>query len=685
MAPTRWFAVSLLALVACSRTASAPQGPAPIAASAAAPSAASDPRVGLAAGLHDAAEAASNLSVLSRTRPAPGFEDFTHSDIVFTGRYAVQGTYGGFAIWDVSAPASPVLVSQFSCPASQNDVSVYQQRLLFMSAEAYNGRLDCGSQGIAPTDSVSAERIRGIRIFDISDIANPRYITSVQTCRGSHTHTLVEDARDPANVYIYVSGSAPVRSAREMPGCVSAGPAQDPNSSLFRIEVIRVPVDDPMASAIVGSGRFLDELAPNPVRTAEAPEDRAARLATVERERAAGGFVITDPASGLERVANPFAVMTFLDSIANARGAAQLPPPPDGTPVSGFEPRPTYEHSAADTAALRAALPGIVRAQFEVQRSVPRTGPNQCHDITVYPELGLAGGACGGYGLLLDIRDPLNPTRLHAVADSNFAYWHSATFNNDGTKILFSDEWGGGGSPKCRATDPKEWGANAIFTIDPATRQMEFQSYYKIPAPQTSLENCVAHNGSLIPIPDRDIMVQGWYQGGISVFDWTDAANPTEIAFFDRGPSDPNRQGRGGVWSVYWYNGYMFSSEIARGLDVLDLRPSGFLSRNEIEAAKTVRLEYFNVQEQQRFVWPPSFVLARAYLDQLQRSGGLGADRLTAVRTELARAEGLSGAERRDALTGLATALDRDAQGSRDQAKVRTLAEAVRELAGATR
>jgi hypothetical protein len=681
MAPSRWFAVSLLSLVACSQTASAPQGPAPIAASAAAPSAASDPRVGLAAGVHDAAEAASNLSVLSRTRPAPGFEGFTHADIAFTGRYAVQGTYGGFAIWDVAAPASPVLVSQYNCPASQNDVSVYQQRLLFMSAEAYNGRLDCGSQGIPPTDSVSAERIRGIRIFDISDIANPRYITSVQTCRGSHTHTLVEDARDPANVYIYVSGSAPVRSPREMPGCVSARPAQDPNSSLFRIEVIRVPVDDPMASAIVASARFLDELAPNPVRTAEAPEDRAARLAAVERERAAGGFVIMDPASGLERVANPFAVMISLDSIANARGAVQLPPPPDGTPVSGFEPRPTYEHSAADTAALRAALPGIVRAQFEVQRSLPSTGPNQCHDITVYPELGLAGGACGGYGLLLDIRDPLDPTRLHAVADSNFAYWHSATFNNDGTKILFSDEWGGGGSPKCRATDPKEWGADAIFTIDPATRQMEFQSYYKIPAPQTSLENCVAHNGSLIPIPDRDIMVQGWYQGGISVFDWTDPANPTEIAFFDRGPSDPNRQGSGGVWSVYWYNGYMFSSEIARGLDITDLVPSPYVSANEINAAKTVIYPYFNAQTQPRFVWPASFALACAYVDQLERGGGLGAARISAVRSTLFRAESASSEQRRGLLTTLASELNADAASAGDPAKVRKLADAVSQLA----
>jgi hypothetical protein len=633
--------------------------------------------------MFDAAEAASNLQVLSRTRPAPGFEEFTHSDIVFTGPYAVQGTYGGFAIWDVSNPATPSLVSQYSCPASQNDVSVYQQRLLFMSAEAYNGRLDCGSEGIPQADSVSVERIRGIRIFDISDIARPRYVTSVQTCRGSHTHTLVEDPRDAANVYIYVSGSAPVRSPSEMPGCVSALPEDDPSSSLFRIEIIRVPVDNPAASSIVERASFLDDLAANPVRTSEAPEDRAARLAAVERARAAGAFVVVNPATGLEAVVNPFFANAQLDSIAEARGAARLPAPPAGAPEPGFgdPPRPTFTQTAADTAALRAALPGILQAQLDAQPE--RRGPNQCHDITVYVDLGLAGGACGGYGLLLDISNPQDPTRLHAVADSNFAYWHSATFSNDGTKILFSDEWGGGGAPKCRATDPVEWGADAIFSIDPVTREMRFESYYKIPAPQTSLENCVAHNGSLIPIPGRDIMVQGWYQGGISVFDWTDAANPQEIAFFDRGPSDANRQGRGGVWSVYWYNGYMFSSEIARGLDITDLVPSQYVSENEIRAAKTVRFPYFNAQTQPRNVWPASFALACAYVDQLERDRGLDTARIAAVRSALFRAETASGEQRRQLLTTLATELGADAARAADGAKVGTLASAVRELVNA--
>ena len=258
-----------------------------------------------------------------------------------------------------------------------------------------------------------------------------------------------------------------------------------------------------------------------------------------------------------------------------------------------------------------------------------------------------------------------------------------ATFNNDGTKILFSDEWGGGGAPKCRATDPKEWGADAIFTIDPVTREMSFQSYYKIAAPQTSLENCVAHNGSLIPIPDRDVMVQGWYQGGISVFDWTDPANPREIAFFDRGPSNATRQGPGGVWSVYWYNGYMFSSEIARGLDITDLVPSEHLSENEINAAKTVTFSYFNAQTQPRFVWPPSFALACAYVDQLERGRGLGSGRIEAVRSALFRAETASGEQRRAMLTTLASELNADAATAADGAKVRRLATAVSELVSA--
>jgi hypothetical protein len=314
----------------------------------------------------------------------------------------------------------------------------------------------------------------------------------------------------------------------------------------------------------------------------------------------------------------------------------------------------------------------------------PKPGPTQCHDITLYPAIGYAGGACEGYGFLLDISNPTNPVRVAAASDSNFSYWHSATFNNDGTKVLFSDEWGGGGQPKCRATDPKQWGADAIFDID-ANKKLVFQGYYKMPAPQTSQENCVAHNGSLIPIPGRDVMVQAWYQGGISVFDWTDGAHAKEIAFFDRGPVDASRMAMGGSWSVYWYNGKLVSSEIARGLDVFELMPSPLLTQNEIDAARSVHLDYLNTQGQPKFVWPPTFALARAYVDQLQRSNGLASGRISAVRDALTNAEKASGAQRRDALTQLATQLDSDARGSSDSKKVTMLASAVRDLANASR
>jgi len=340
----------------------------------------------------------------------------------------------------------------------------------------------------------------------------------------------------------------------------------------------------------------------------------------------------------------------------------------------------------ADSAALRAALPGMVARMMGDgdEGPGPRPGPTQCHDITVYPALGLAGGACGGYGLLLDIRDPANPVRIGAVADSNFSYWHSATFNNSGSKILFSDEWGGGSQAKCRATDKPEWGADAIFTVA-RDRKMAFQGYYKLPAPQTSAENCVAHNGSMIPIPGRDIMAQAWYQGGVSVFDWTDPKRPKEIAFFDRGPVDATRIESGGYWSTYWYNGFIVGSEMARGLDIFELTPSAFISQNEIDAAKSVKFDYLNTQGQQKFVWPKSYSLARAYLDQLERSTGLDAGRIGQIRQSLARAEKGSVAERSDALTQLAARLEGEVSGSNDSAKVQMLAGVVRDLGEETK
>ena len=297
--------------------------------------------------------------------------------------------------------------------------------------------------------------------------------------------------------------------------------------------------------------------------------------------------------------------------------------------------------------------------------------------------MGLAGGACAGLGLLLDIHDAAHPVRLDFAADPNMSFWHSATFSNDGKKILFTDEWGGGSAPRCRATDKLEWGADALFTIE--NNKLVFHKYYKMPAAQTDQENCVAHNGSLIPIPGREVMVQSWYQGGVSVFDWTDPEKPMEIAYFDRGPISAERLVSGGSWSAYWYNGLIVSSEIARGLDIYELVPSGLVSKNELDAAKTVKMTYWNPQDQQKFVWPPSFALARAYLDQLERSKGLAAPAIASARTALTTAEKASGEKRSTALTALAAQLTTASSGASDKAKVQALTAAVTDLANAKR
>jgi LVIVD repeat len=582
-----------------------------------------DPRVGLAAGRWDAAQAAWNIGLISTTPPPERFLGVTNSDLAFTGKYAVQGNYNGFQVFDISNPLKPTIAQTYLCPASQSDVSVYKN-LLFVSGEGLTGRLDCGIQGVP--EPISKDRLRGIRIFDISNMASPKYIANVQTCRGSHTHTVVADPRDKDNVYIYVSGSSRVRSPEELPGCTD-GPIEDPNTARFRLEVIKVPLAAPEKAAIVSSPRIFSGLAPPPRR--------------VEPGRGAppaGG----DPAAG-----------------AGDPAAAA----PAGAPAGG-------------TVAGGAGAAGGGRGP-----AGPPSGPNQCHDITTYSEIGLAGGACGGYGLLLDIHDVANPKRIDEAADINMSFWHSATFSNDGTKILFSDEWGGGSQPRCRDTDKLEWGADALFTIEKG--KMHFKSYYKMPAPQTTFENCVAHNGSLIPIPGREVMVQGWYQGGISVFDWTDASKPKEIAYFDRGPVDSTRLIMGGSWSVYWYNGLIVSSEIARGLDIYELLPSGLISQNELDAAKTVKWDYLNAQEQRKMVWPPSFAKPRAYLDQLERGNGLAAAKIAAARTELDSAEKLSGSARQQALKKLASQLKSDASGAADRTKIEMVSDAVGELATA--
>ncbi len=620
-----------------------------------APTPASDPRNTLKAGLFNAGEFTSNLKVVAKAVSPKGFLGETNSDLAFIGNYVIQGNYNGPVVWDISTPSQPKLVVAYECPASQNDVSVYKN-LMFMSAEAMNGRIDCKPGGVRET--VSKERMRGVRIFDISNIREPKLVANVQTCRGSHTHTVLEDPKDRDNVYIYVSGSSGIRPTGELAECVANVPASEAGSSRLRIEIIKVPLADPSKAAVVGRANIFAGLG--------APKGHgasAADKAELDAAKAKGAFTVMIPVMNEEVILPSQFVKPVIDSIMKARNAT--------TP------------NAADTAAARPVVDAVVKRMLAAQgvgaapaQSNTISESSQCHDITVYPALGLAGGACEGHGLLLDISNPVNPVRLDAVADSNFAYWHSATFNNDGTQILFSDEWGGGGAPKCRPLDKPEWGANAIFEI--VNRKMVFKSYYKIPTYQTSNENCVAHNGSLIPIPGRDVMVQSWYQGGISVFDWTDAAHPKEIASFDRGPVDSTRMEMGGSWSVYWYNGNIVSSEIARGMDVAQLVPSEFISQNEIDAANTVKWDYLNAQGQPKIVWPPSFALAKAYTDQLERKGCVSGSKIGEIRTQIANAEKASGAARTSTLSKLVTDLD----GSRscDPKKVDLLKKALQDL-----
>ncbi|HTT34232.1 MAG TPA: hypothetical protein VMH48_11565 [Methylomirabilota bacterium] len=555
----------------------------------------SDPRAKLTAGLYDAGEAAMGMKHLALVKKPDAFQlgsdnpddpkvqkvfgqlgvgsgskipkpmqvviaqlAFSNSDLAFQGNHLFQGNFYGVNIFDISNPANAKLLTSMVCPGGQGDVSVYRN-LMFMSVEMPNGRLDCGMQGFPPEPPPPAgeekkhripvaqkDRFRGVRIFDISDIRNPKQLAAVQTCRGSHTHTLVLDPNDKKNVYIYVSGTSFVRQPEELAGCSGEKPDKDPNTALFRIDVIQVPVAAPQDAKIVSSPR-----------------------------------VFIDPRTG--------AINGLTNGGTHGKG--------------GDKPRET----------------------------------DQCHDITVYSAIGLAAGACSGNGIVLDIKDPVHPKRVDAVNDPNYSYWHSASFSNDGSKVVFTDEWGGGLGARCRPNDPNKWGADAIFRLK--DEKLSFANYYKMPAAQGDSENCVAHNGSLIPVPGRDIEVQGWYQGGISVMDFTDPAQPFEIAYFDRGPIDPKTLILGGEWSAYWYNGYIYGSEIARGLDVFELTPSKFLTQNEIDAAKTVQVDELNVQNQQKIEWPAKLVVAKAYLDQLARSQGLPAEQVTALQKAIQGAE----------------------------------------------
>ncbi|MEP3052370.1 MAG: DUF305 domain-containing protein [Erythrobacter sp.] len=435
--------------------------------------------------------------------------DFANTDMAFFDDVLVTGSYHGFNIYRLGDDGAPTLESSIVCPGGQGDVSVVGD-ILVMSVEQTRGRVDCGLQGVE--EDVSEERFRGLRIFDISDLQRPRQVGLVQTCRGSHTHSIV--SADDEKIIVYNSGTSRIRDEEELAGCIGAVPGDD-RTALFRIDVIEIPLSDPSQSRIVTSPA-----------------------------------VFADPETG--RLA----------------GLWQGGDHGDGTQ--------------------------------ETRRT------DQCHDITVFPSKNIAGGACAGNGILFDISDPMNPTRIDEVVDRGFAYWHSATFNNDGTKVLFTDEWGGGGRARCRASDPKNWGANAIYDI--VDGELQFRSLYKLPAPQGDKENCVAHNGSIIPVPGRDIFVQAWYQGGISVIDFTDSANPTEIAYFDRGAIDEEQLVVGGYWSAYWYNGRIYATEITRGVDVFALEPSEFLTAEEIAAAEAAQYvgDRFNPQTQTEVTWSES-------------------------------------------------------------------------------
>jgi hypothetical protein len=676
-----------------------------------------DPRVGLKGGLQDAGEAVWNVRKVSHTPSPQNFAGVTNSDLAFHGTNVIQGNYNGFQIWDVSNPAAPRLRDATLCPASQSDVSVYKN-LLFVSAEAPSARLDCGKD--APREVVSRDRIRGLRIFDITDIDHPKYLANVQTCRGSHTHTVVDDPRDKDNVYVYISGTSAIRPSEELARC-NDNP-WDPNNSNFRIEVIKIPLAHPEQAAVVSSPAIFADPTNGvanallyPTAHAASPLDTANNRRRAEFDSARVRLAPVQPTA-----ADTARCIAQVDSLAKAhnvnltagrgggrgglpgggcgraaggggrggrgRGGAadSLPVTREDTArvefnraVNGLT-RLSATSSKADTASYRSQVNDLAKKYGVASPFAPRT-LTQCHDITVYPSVGLAGGACAGMGLLLDIKDTPNPTRVAAYADSNFSFWHSATFSNDGSMMLFSDEWGGGGAAYCRAGDPKNWGADAIFRI--IDGKLVFQSYYKLSAPQTQYENCVAHNGSLIPIPGRTIMVQAWYQGGLSIFEWTDPAHPHELAFFDRGPNDSTRMVGGGFWSVYWYNGHIYGSEMERGLDVFDLTPSAAISQNEIDAAKTIHQDFLNVQEQPKFVWPASFALSRAYTDQLERWKGLSADKVSAVRTGLSAAEAANGAARRDALTALATQVRGYMNGSTDPQRVQWLSTSISDLA----
>lgn len=570
---------------------------------------ASDPRNGLKPGLHDAGVAIQGMRLITTAAKPPALDSisgltFVNSDLAFRGTMVYQGNFAGFAIYDVRDPARPQLLSTVECITSQGDPSIVGN-LLFVSAEGAGNRNDCAKGGVQNP----ADHMAGVRIYDVSNPRAPRLVKNVQTCKGSHTHTVIPHPTDRGVVYIYVSGSQGARPSTELAGCNNGSDPADENNSLYRLDVIRVPLARPQDAEVVTGARIFTGLGPAPARGGRARAPRAVPGA---------------------------------DSAAMARMAA--------------------------------------------------AGPRNCHDVTAYPAMNLLAGACASYGLLVDISNPERPVRLDAVADTNFSLWHTAVFSNDGRKIVFTDEWGGGTSPNCQAQHPLEMGGNTTLMIG-ADRKLMQHAYFKIPTAQAAQENCVSHNGGLIPVPGRDIMVQGWYQGGVNVIDFTDPDKPYEIAFFDRGPVDAapvegQARGRGtiaGSWGAYWYNGLIYSSEMARGLDILEILPSEHLSANEIAAAKLVMMEEYNPQSQPKLVWPAAFPVVRSYLDQLTRGRALPAEKLTQFSRGVDAAERANGAARRDILNRLVGEVQGEAARSTDAARVRMLADALRDLANGTR
>jgi hypothetical protein len=572
---------------------------------------ANDPRNGLKPGLRDAGIAISGMTLLSNTGKPAVFDSvrgltFVNSDLAFRGNNVYMGNFAGFSIYDVSNPAKPALLSAVACITSQGDPSIVGN-LLFVSAEGGGNRKDCAKGGVKDP----SEHMTGVRIYDVSNPRMPRLVKNVETCKGSHTHTVVPSRTDKNVVYLYVSGQQGARPDTELAGCRNGSNPADESNSLFKLDIIKVPLNRPENAEVISGARIFTGLGPAPAR--------GGRRATAR------------------------------------------------------------------------AIPGADSAMMAEMMS---SGPRNCHDVTAYPAMNLLAGACGSYGLLVDISNPEKPVRLDAVADTNFSLWHTAVFSNDGKKVVFTDEWGGGTSPNCQAIHPLEMGGNTTLVIG-ADRKLTQHAYFKIPTAQGANENCVSHNGSLIPVPGRDIMVQGWYQGGVDVIDFTDADKPVEIGYFDRGPVDApatdgaaNSRTRGtiaGSWGAYWYNGRIYSAEMARGLDVLELVPGPMLSANEIEAAKLVQWSEFNPQSQPKIVWPAAFPVVRSYLDQLVRNEGLSSARTTAIASALDAAEKQSGAARRAALTTLAGAVTRDASSAKDSAKVTAMAGAIRELAAASR